>query len=190
MDIDAVTASMMRRALQIPVSLACLIVALCGTAPAQEPKRPPLRVPEVVDAPAEFAPAGWRTEKEVLKEADLNGDGKPDAALVISNGADAQGDPIVVKHVLVLALRGSDGKLHRSVVSDAAVLDRVSLSPGPQPALSLIHCRLQQTPLVADLPLGVVCCAHPKRRSRRRHHVDPGRSISIATRSTSPFEGP
>ena len=101
-------------------------MALCGVTLAQEAKRPPLRVPEVVNVPAEFAPPGWQMEKETLKEADLNGDGRVDAALVISNGeagANAQGEPTFVKHVLVLALRGTDGKLHRSVVSDAAVLD-------------------------------------------------------------------
>jgi hypothetical protein len=70
-------------------------------------------------------PPGWRAEEDMPKEIDLNGDGKPDVAFVISNGRfDATGtESTVVKHVLILALRGDDGKLHRSVVSDAAVLD-------------------------------------------------------------------
>jgi len=89
---------------------------------AQETKRPPLKVPETADTAAKFVPRGWRLDDETLKEADLNGDGRPDAAFVISNGGGAN-DSIVVKHVLVLALRGSDGKLHRSIVNDAAVLD-------------------------------------------------------------------
>jgi hypothetical protein len=91
----------------------------------QEVKRPPLRVPEVVDTALQFVPPGWRAEEGMPKEIDLNGDGKPDAAFVISNGRfDATGsEPTVVKHVLILALRGNDGRLHRSIVSDAAVLD-------------------------------------------------------------------
>jgi hypothetical protein len=98
------------------------LAALCVPTFAQEIKRPPLAVPESADAAAKFVPRGWRLEPETLKEADLNADGRPDAAFVISNGANLN-DPNVVKHVLVLALRGSDGKLHVSVVNDAAVLD-------------------------------------------------------------------
>lgn len=62
----------------------------------------------------------------MLIEEDLNGDGRPDALLVISNGgldATRATESYIVKHVLVLALRGDDGKLHRSIVNDAAVLD-------------------------------------------------------------------
>jgi hypothetical protein len=99
-----------------------LLAAFCALTSAQEIKRPPLRVPEAADAAAKFVPRGWRLEPETLKEADLNGDGRLDAAFVVSNGGDAN-DSNVVKHVLVLALRGSDGKLHVSVVNDAVVLD-------------------------------------------------------------------
>jgi hypothetical protein len=116
----------MNRAFQIRIGGALLLLVLWSRMPAQEAEHPPLRVPEAVNEPAEFAPAGWRMEKEILKEGDLNGDGRPDAALVITSGeagVNAKGESTFVKHVLVLALRGSDGKLHRSVVSDAAVLD-------------------------------------------------------------------
>ena len=91
----------------------------------EEIKRPPLRVPEVADTALQFVPPGWRLDEGMPKEADLNGDGKPDAAFVISNGRfDATGsESTIVKHVLILALRGDDGKLHRSIISDAAVLD-------------------------------------------------------------------
>src|SRR5229473_2305571 len=99
-----------------------LLASACALTSAQEIKRPPLRVPEAADAAVKFVPSGWRLEPETLKETDLNGDGRPDAAFVLSNGGDAN-DPNVVKHVLVLALRGGDGKLHVSVVNDAAVLD-------------------------------------------------------------------
>src|SRR5215831_19383679 len=84
-------------------------------------KRPPLAVPESAESAAALVPKGWRLEQSTLTQVDLNGDGRPDAAFVISNGG--ADDPAPVKHVLVLALRGSDGKLHRSVVNDAAVLD-------------------------------------------------------------------
>jgi hypothetical protein len=104
------------------LAAAILLAAFCALTSAQEIKRPPLQVPESADAAAKFVPRGWRLEPETLKEADLNGDGRPDAAFVISNGGDAN-DSTVVKHVLVLALRGGDGKLHVSVVNDAAVLD-------------------------------------------------------------------
>jgi hypothetical protein len=69
-------------------------------------------------------PPGWRFEG-VPQEVDLNGDGRRDAAFVISNGGSgvSAAEPAIVKHVLVLALRGDDGKLHRSIVSDSAVLD-------------------------------------------------------------------
>ncbi len=91
----------------------------------EEVKRPPLRVPDAVDSVSQFVPPGWRLEEGMPKEIDLNGDGRPDVAFVISNGRfDATGsESTIVKHVLVLALRGEDGKLHRSIVSDAAVLD-------------------------------------------------------------------
>jgi hypothetical protein len=92
---------------------------------AQEVKRPPLNVPVTADSATQFAPAGWRFEKEGLREADLNNDGRADAAFVISHGGSesAGAEDLAVKHVLVLALRDSDGKLHRSMVSDSAVLD-------------------------------------------------------------------
>ena len=104
------------------LAAAILAAAVCALTSAQEIKRPPLKVPETADTAAKFVPNGWRLESETLKEADLNGDGRPDAAFVISHGGDAN-DSVVVKHLLVLALRGGDGKLHVSVVNDAAVLD-------------------------------------------------------------------
>ncbi len=105
--------------------LALLLLTRYGIALSQdEVKRPPLRVPQTADSPASFAPPGWRVEENSIKEADLNGDGQPDAALVLTHGGNgASVDAQFAKHVLVLALRGSDGKLHRSIVSDAAVLD-------------------------------------------------------------------
>lgn len=110
------------------VRVFAVALLLAGALPASqaqdEVKRPPLRVPEVANTPAEFVPPGWRTDA-APKEVDLNGDGKPDAAFVISHGGivvTGEGF-VVVKHVLVLALRGPDGKLHRSIVNDAAVLD-------------------------------------------------------------------
>jgi hypothetical protein len=93
---------------------------------AREVKRPPLLVPETARTALEFTPPGWSAEKERLLEGDLNGDGRADAVLVISHGGFIENGPAdypPVKHVLVLALRWSDGKLHRSIVSDAAVLD-------------------------------------------------------------------
>ena len=110
----------------IGIFCALLLAGAHLTGQAQEPKRPPLRVPEVADNSAQLVPPGWRTDGELPKEGDLNGDGRPDAAFVISQGgvvAPGNGEFVVVKHVLVLALRGDDGKLHRSMVSDAAVLD-------------------------------------------------------------------
>jgi len=104
------------------LAAAILLATVCTLTSAQETKRPPLQVPETADTAAKFVPRGWRLEPETLKEADLNGDGRPDAAFVISNGGEAN-DSNVVKHVLVLALRGGDGMLHRSIVNDAAVLD-------------------------------------------------------------------
>ena len=107
----------------INCSIALAVLALPCL--AQEVKRPPLNVPATADSPAQFAPEGWRFEKEGLREADLNGDGLMDAAFVISHGGaeSAGAEDVSVKHVLVLALRNKDGKLLRSVVSDAAVLD-------------------------------------------------------------------
>jgi hypothetical protein len=106
---------------------AIAMAAIAMVSESQEPelKRPPLLVPQTAESPAAFVPNGWRLEQETLKEVDLDRDGKTDAAFVISNGglnADSN-EPAVVKHVLVLALRGEDGKLHRSLVNDGAVLD-------------------------------------------------------------------
>jgi hypothetical protein len=116
----------MTRRLQVHASAALLLGVSCLSGQAQEEKRPPLRVPTVANTPVEFAPPGWRVEKDWLKEGDLNGDGRPDLAVVITtgdSGLDDQGHLTYAKHALVLALRGNDGKLHRSLVSDAAVLD-------------------------------------------------------------------
>ena len=116
----------MRPTLLICFFSALLLAGSPEKALAQEEKRPPLRVPQVANKPAEFVPTGWRIEEETLKEVDLNGDGQADAAFVISNGrsdVNEKGEATFVKHVLVLALRVGDGKLHRSIVSDDAVLD-------------------------------------------------------------------
>lgn len=105
---------------------AALLAFLRPAGAQEEVKRPPLRVPEVADTALQLVPLGWRPEAEMPKEVDLNGDGRADVAFVISNGGSGVSgspDPSVVKHVLILALRGDGGKLHRSIVSDAAVLD-------------------------------------------------------------------
>src|SRR5260221_9113208 len=116
---------------RITLTMSSLVVTLLlagfpSTGAAQdEVKRPPLRVPEAANTALQLVPPGWRAEKELPKEVDLNGDGRPDAAFVISHGGTGGpgDDPVVVvKHVLELALRGSDGELHRSIVSDDAVL--------------------------------------------------------------------
>lgn len=99
------------------------MAGLCSSAAAQETKRPPLLVPEAVTEAAKFAPPGWRVREGTLKEGDLNNDGRPDALLVISHGGEGDAEAVYAKNVLVLALRGSDGKLHRSIVNDDAVLD-------------------------------------------------------------------
>jgi hypothetical protein len=100
------------------IAVALLLAAFWSISIAQdEIKRPPLRVPEVAGTVLQLVPPGWRAEESTVKEIDLSGDGKPDAAFVISNGRfDATGpaESTVVKHVLILALRGDDGKLHRS----------------------------------------------------------------------------
>ncbi|HJZ83091.1 MAG TPA: hypothetical protein VKD91_22175 [Pyrinomonadaceae bacterium] len=99
-----------------------LAAQLCGA--QGEIKRPPLLVPEAAESPSGLVPKGWRLEQSTLSLSDLNGDGQPDAAFVLSNGGSGLADePAIVKHVLVLALRRSDGKLHTSIVNDAAVLD-------------------------------------------------------------------
>lgn len=105
---------------------AVLLAFLRAVGAQEEVKRPPLHVPEVADTALQFVPPGWRVDEGMSKELDLNGDGRPDAAFVISNGGSGSAgptEPVIVKHVLILALRGDDRKLHRSIVSDAAVLD-------------------------------------------------------------------
>jgi hypothetical protein len=117
-------ATLIMRSLTVALLLAGLHST--GAAAQDEIKRPPLSVPEVADTALQLVPPGWRAEEELPKEVDLNGDGRPDVAFVISHGGTgARGeDPrAVVKHVLVLALRGPDGKLHRSIVSDPVILD-------------------------------------------------------------------
>jgi hypothetical protein len=109
----------------IGIGLATLGI-LTSSVAAQDVKRPALLVPKVADSVMGFAPEGWRVEKERIQEADLNNDGRADAAFVLSNGGsseDKPDEPAVVKHILVLAFRGGDGKLHRSTVNDSAVFD-------------------------------------------------------------------
>jgi hypothetical protein len=114
---------------KIPGSCLVASLLLAGSvysAKAQNVKRPPLRVPEIADSALQLVPQGWRLEIGTLIEVDLNDDRTPDTAMVISHGgfeANTVGEPAILKHVLVLALRGVDGKLHRSVVNDAVVLD-------------------------------------------------------------------
>lgn len=105
---------------------ALLLADLAISGLAQEIKRPPLHVPEVADTALQLVPSGWRAETGTVFETDLNADGRNDAVMVVSHGsfdATGVGETTIVKHVLVLALRGDDGKLHRSMVNDDAVLD-------------------------------------------------------------------
>jgi hypothetical protein len=103
---------------------ALFCAAICASVTAQTGPTS-IVVPAVANSAAEFVPVGWRLEVGTLQEVDLNADGKPDAAFVISIDTHDADTPAVtfVKHVLVLALREIDGRLHRSMVSDAAVLD-------------------------------------------------------------------
>ena len=111
------------------VQIFCGFVALAILAAtpgrAQEIKRPPLNIPASAESATKFVPEGWRMEFEKLREGDLNGDTRPDLAFVIAHGGqESKGaEEAPVKHVLVLLLKGDDGKFHRSMVSDSAVLD-------------------------------------------------------------------
>lgn len=107
------------------VCLFSVMLALFGSVRAQDEKP---QVPKIVEATGTvegFAPKGWRVEKKI--EADLNGDGRNDAVVVIATGEqgfnEKTSSSTFITRFLLLALRGDDGKLHRSVVSDDAVLD-------------------------------------------------------------------
>jgi hypothetical protein len=66
-------------------ALALLLASPHSAGKAQDRiRRPPLRVPEVVDSVSQFVPPGWRFEGVPL-EVDLNGDGRSDAAFVVTN---------------------------------------------------------------------------------------------------------
>ncbi|HEU0186250.1 MAG TPA: hypothetical protein VFS27_13095 [Blastocatellia bacterium] len=88
---------------------------------AQDPK-PEIIVPMSAKEPSGFAPKGW--EIEALKEGDLNDDKIDDAAIVIRKKMEKQeeGGRPSYERFLVLAFR-RDGRLERSALSDAAVLD-------------------------------------------------------------------
>ena len=87
---------------------------------AQKIQPPPLHFASAADTPAQLAPKGWQIESRMLKEVDLNRDGKLDAAFVISHGGSDDADPRSAKHVLVLALRGDDGKLLNTSANERA----------------------------------------------------------------------
>lgn len=103
----------------------CIILVFFGIISAQDEKP---KVPKLIEAASAiegFVPKGWRLEKKI--ETDLNGDGRSDAVAVIITGEQGYNEKTqsstFVTRFLLLALRGDDGKLHRSVVSDDAVLD-------------------------------------------------------------------
>lgn len=74
-------------------------------------------LPEIVSTPDEFAPEGWSVVNVV--KGDLNGDGIADAAIVIEQNTENPPGEIL----LVVALQGKDGKLHRSLVGDGKDLN-------------------------------------------------------------------
>jgi hypothetical protein len=80
-------------------------------------------IPAMAKVPTAFVPEGW--EETSLIEADLNGDQRDDAVIVITwTGPLPDNTEFAwTRHVLVLALRQEDGSLKRSAVSDRAVLD-------------------------------------------------------------------
>ncbi|MGA9996235.1 MAG: hypothetical protein WBP93_12525 [Pyrinomonadaceae bacterium] len=102
-----------------------VLLALFVSVSAQDDKPQIPKIVEAASAVEGFAPKGWRVEKKI--ETDLNGDGRSDAVAVISTGEQGYNEKTqtsdFVTRFLLLALRGDDGKLHRSVVSDDAVLD-------------------------------------------------------------------
>ena len=108
--------------------LLCVVfmMPLIITARQDDERRAPLpAIPETASAPAGFAPSGWVVEATV--EGDLNGDGRNDAAIVIKSGENRYDERTqrmrFARRALIVALREGNGSLHRSAVSDNAVLD-------------------------------------------------------------------
>ena len=108
------------------VLLILFITTVCISAAAQDEavqfKMP--AVPERAAAPEGFVPKGWRLLGKAV--GDLNGDGRPDAALAAAHdveGSEPQ-DVWEEPRLLVIALGEESGGLRLSVATDAVVLCR------------------------------------------------------------------
>lgn len=114
----------MKKIFKITIVFLCLLLPSLAVA-QDEDEKPFPKVPKTVNKPEEFAPKDWKVEKVV--QGDLNGDGKADVALTLTNGENGYDDKTqkstFLTRVLVLAFRGADGKLTRSAVSADAVYD-------------------------------------------------------------------
>lgn len=110
--------------MKIKFALALLLlgaVAAPAVAVSDVTVMPLPRGPATGRTPAALVPAGWHLL--AAAEGDLNGDGHPDAAIVLSSPLEDGADPGKwVARWLVLAVRDRAGVLHRNAISSAAVL--------------------------------------------------------------------
>ena len=116
------------------LGLAVLLLALVSKAAGQEPVRKvldPNSVPVEAARVEEFAPRGWKIHRQA--SGDLNGDGRPDVALILF---DKSLDTAPARSIdnpqpaLVIALATENGRWHRAGINSKLIVsDDSSFAP-------------------------------------------------------------
>lgn len=103
------------------VSAVGLALLLSTLAAADDPDEPapitPSTLPTTASAPNDFVPPGWVIEEQIT--GDLNGDGRPDAALkmVMAPGPGSANVPVERHRALLVLVRKANGQWQRAAVA-------------------------------------------------------------------------
>ncbi len=89
---------------------------------AQEPEPFPAKA----KTPRELAPKPWRIESSAI--GDLNKDGRPDAALIVSSGAEGAN----AQRKLIIAFKRKDGLFEKIIENDTATISGGTAAASPQ----------------------------------------------------------
>lgn len=111
---------------RLTLAFAVLLFALMSEAPAQEPEPKfldPALVPVEAARVEDFAPRGWKIHRQA--SGDLNGDGRPDVALILFDKSLDDAPPRSIENpqpALVIALATEDGRWRRAGLNSKLIV--------------------------------------------------------------------